>query len=76
MFTIRNRTSMKPGKPRYDCLIEEATRECESFLVYNPSRRPTTFIDVYRHGNEYRAACRYSSDQGTSTFHLIFSRPV
>lgn len=75
MINITNRTSMKPGNPRFDSLILEATRELESFLVYNPSRRASSFIRVTHSGRgEYKAAYGYTSNQGTSTKGHVYSK--
>jgi hypothetical protein len=76
-FTVRNNTSMKPGNTRFDCLVMEAERELEAFLVYNPSRRPNCRIDVLHHARgEYKARCVFVSNQGTSHVATVFSRPI
>jgi hypothetical protein len=73
---VINKTRMKPGNPRLDCLVEEARREMESFLVYNPSRRKAAFIEVtHAGGRMYRARGCYASDQGRSTPVCVYGRP-
>lgn len=77
MFPVRNRTSLKPGNPRYDAMVIEATREIEAFLVYNPSRRANCRIDLMHHARgEYKARCMFTSNQGNSHITTVFNKSV
>jgi hypothetical protein len=76
---VINRTRFKPGNVRFDSLVEEARRELESWLVYNPSRRESAWIEVtYAGGGIYAARGRYSAGpgMGTSSPVCVYSRPV
>ena len=76
-FPIRNRTSMKPGNARFECLALEAERECEAFLVYNPSRRASTFIEIAHYGRgTYVARGYFTSDQGRTRVATVISSPT
>lgn len=76
-FPVRNRTSMKRGNVRLECLLEETQREMESFLVYNPTRRQCAYIEIAHYGRgTYVGRGFYTSNQGTSRCATVLSNPT
>lgn len=68
-FPVRNYTSLKPGKPRYDQLAEIGQQAAEKFAAANPFWGKSTYITIRysRAYGEYVASVKYTSNQGTTT---------
>lgn len=71
---IINRTSLKPGQPRYDALLADIDWQVRRFLQWNPARSETTRVRILHAGHGlYKARAEYISDQGTSHIATAFS---